>query len=189
MFKSIRRLTLIVLICFVMSSFLADLTIFPAEAKSFTQTETSGENSLAFSEEVYSSKNTSVLDDVYTTPAPESSEIFRFPIGTKISDAISHPTEPVIFAVDSANSLVYSVNVQTGTVREVYVGGSLERMDYFNDELFVTVLTGPHDSYRPKDDQNGAIAVIDANTMELKEKIDIDIDPFDIVAEEMVTYM
>jgi len=135
-----------------MYSFLANLTIFPVEA--------SGGNSLDSS----------------------SFELFKFPVGTKISDAMAHPTEPVIFAVDSANSVVYSVNVETGTVEEAYVDGTIERLDYFNDELFVTVLTGPYDSYRPKDDQNGAIAVIDANTMELKEKIDIDIDPFDIVA-------
>jgi len=159
MYKAKKKASLFVLICFAMYSFLANLTIFPVEA--------SGGNSLDSS----------------------SFELFKFPVGTKISDAMAHPTEPVIFAVDSANSVVYSVNVETGTVEEAYVDGTIERLDYFNDELFVTVLTGPHDSYRPKGDQNGAIAVIDANTMELKEKIDIDIDPFDIVAEEMVTYM
>jgi hypothetical protein len=151
------------------------------EANTFTQTETSGENSLAFSEDVYSSQNTSVSDDVYATPEPESSEVFKFPVDSRISDAISHPTEPVIFAADSVNSIVYSVNVETGTVKEVYVGGIPERMDYFNDELFVTVLPDSSNPYWREEVQSGAIAIIDTKTMALKEKIDVDIDPFDIV--------
>lgn len=182
MFKPSGRLALSVLICFVMSSFLSNLTIFPVKANTFTQTETSGENSLAFSEDVYSSQNTSVSDDVYATPEPETFEVFKFPVDSRISDAISHPTEPVIFAADSVNSIVYSVNVETGTVRDVYVGGTIERMAYFDDELFVTVLTGPRSIYLSREEQSGVIAVIDTKNMELKEKIEIDIDPFDIVA-------
>ncbi|GAE90286.1 alpha-L-arabinofuranosidase II precursor [Acetivibrio straminisolvens JCM 21531] len=109
-------------------------------------------------------------------------EEFEFPIGTKISDAISHPTEPVIFAADSANSKVYSVNVETGTVREVYIGGTIDKMAYFDNELFVTVLTNAYSPNSQPEGQSGVIAVIDTVAMELKEKIDIDIVPYDIVA-------
>ncbi|GAE90813.1 hypothetical protein JCM21531_4454 [Acetivibrio straminisolvens JCM 21531] len=117
-----------------MSSFLVNLTAFPAGAAD---------------ENLHS----------YTF------EKFKFPAGTKISDAISHPTEPVIFVADSANSKVYSINVETDMVREVYVGGTIERMAYFNNELFVTVLTNAHSPYWKPEDQSGVIAVIDTESM------------------------
>lgn len=88
----------------------------------------------------------------------------------------------MIFAADSANSIVYSTNVETGEVREAYIGDKIGRMAYLDNELFVTVLTDSQSLYWLQEGPNGMIAVIDTKTMELKEKIDIAIRPFNIFA-------
>jgi len=55
-------------------------------------------------------------------------------------------------------------------------------MAYLDNELFVIALTDSQSLYWLPEGPNGMIAVIDTKTVELKEKIDIKIRPFNIFA-------
>jgi hypothetical protein len=116
-----------------------------------------------------------------TTPTPTSVPGIMLPFNANITDAVEHPEKPVIFAADASNSKVYSVNIETGIVKEAFIDGAIERLDYQDDILYVTVLEGVHSSYWWEEDQSGGIVMIDANTMEIIKKFEIDIDPYDIV--------
>ncbi|MGE5398512.1 MAG: CARDB domain-containing protein, partial [Chitinophagales bacterium] len=50
------------------------------------------------------------------------------------------------------------------------------------NELYVALLSHKHDSYWDDDEQYGAIAVLDKNNLHLIDKLDIQVDPFDIIA-------
>ena len=118
-----------------------------------------------------------------STPALPPASGIMLPFNADISDAVEHPEKPVIFIADAANSKVYSINVETGEFKETFIGGAIERLDYQNDTLYVTVLVWPHNSYYYLDEaQSGVIVMIDADTMEIEERFETDIAPYDIVA-------
>lgn len=57
----------------------------------------------------------------------------------------------------------------------------VEGITFANDEVYVTLLKSGHHEYLPSSDQGtGAVAIIDANNFTLKDRFDVNIDPFDI---------
>ncbi len=101
-----------------------------------------------------------------------------------IMDYDVHPTEPILYFLDGFSNSVVSFNYQTYELKEVPFSLPAERMDYANGYLYVTLLKGTHSSYWWNEDQTGAFAVVDVNTMKIRNVVHIEVDPFDIAADD-----
>ncbi len=77
----------------------------------------------------------------------------------------------------------------TGKIRRLTMNLVPERIYFYNNELYVALLKGIHSSYWWNEDQEGAIAIINTDTFTLAEQFDIDMDPFDIVADGKSIYV
>jgi serine protease Do len=60
---------------------------------------------------------------------------------------------------------------------------------YDNGELYVTLLKGEHNSYWWDEVQEGAVAIVDPQTFKIKKYFDINVDPYDIVADDNYFYV
>lgn len=106
------------------------------------------------------------------------------PVNAEISDAVMDPEKPIMYLVDAANSKVYAINFEKSSKKEIKLNLPPERIAYNNGKLYVTLLKMKHSSYTFDEDQEGAVAIIDAQTMSLSSQFDIDVDPFDIEADK-----
>lgn len=101
-----------------------------------------------------------------------------------IIDYDMDPKEPIVYLLDSSTNEVISLNYDTYDVESVELGLPAERITYANNKLYVTQLKGKHSHQWFDKDQQGAFAVIDATTMKQEKVINIDLDPFDIEADD-----
>ncbi|MFC3882168.1 S-layer homology domain-containing protein [Bacillus songklensis] len=101
----------------------------------------------------------------------------------KIQDTDIHPSEPIIYVLDSIENQVVALNYETYEMTAVPLNLPAERMTYRNGKIYVTLLKGQHSSYWWAKDQQGAVAIIDANQMKVEKQFNIDLDPFDIAAD------
>ncbi|WP_100401915.1 S-layer homology domain-containing protein [Bacillus sp. FJAT-42315] len=95
-----------------------------------------------------------------------------------------HPTEPVVYLLDGSSNEVVALNYDTYEIESVELTLPAERIAYANNKLYVTQLKGKHSPHWFDEDQQGAFAVIDTTTMTQEKLIDIDLDPYDIEADE-----
>ncbi|WP_456273117.1 S-layer homology domain-containing protein [Bacillus sp. AK031] len=102
----------------------------------------------------------------------------------KVLDYDAHPTEPIIYVLDGKSNSVVELNIENQEVNAVELQFPVERMDYANGKIFVTQLKGQHSYYWWDEDQEGAFAVINTDTMELENTIHIKLDPYDIAADD-----
>nr|WP_249365686.1 hypothetical protein [Cytobacillus citreus] len=105
-----------------------------------------------------------------------------------IREAVIHPSQPIIYALNE-NKDVLEINYETGKVQRLTMNLIPERIYFYNNELYVALLKGTHSPYWWKEYQEGAIAIIDTATFTLAEQFNIDIDPFDIVADGKSIYV
>lgn len=116
-------------------------------------------------------------------PGPPISSI-DLPI--KVKDALIDPERTVIYMSGYGKKEIYSVDYTSGsssTVSFVYTPESLELgRGLYADELYAALLHREHSYYWREEDQTGTIAVIDRNTFQVKDTIDLLVDPYDIVA-------
>lgn len=105
-----------------------------------------------------------------------------------IREVVEHPTKPIIYALNE-NKDVLEINYGTEKIRRLTMNLVPERIYFFNDELYVALLKGTHSHYWWTEDQEGAIAIIDTSSFTLAEQFDIDMDPFDIVADGKSIYV
>ncbi|QEY20785.1 hypothetical protein D0S48_08775 [Psychrobacillus sp. AK 1817] len=105
-----------------------------------------------------------------------------------IREVIEHPSKPIIYALNE-NKDVLEINYGTGKVRRLTMNLVPERIYFYNDELYVALLKGIHSSVWWNEDQEGAIAIINTSSFTLLEQFDIDMDPFDIVADGKSIYV
>ncbi|MDP4183019.1 MAG: hypothetical protein Q8942_18270, partial [Bacillota bacterium] len=108
----------------------------------------------------------------------------KLPDNCQISDTVLNPSKPLIYAVDTANSKVYAVNYNSGSVNEVSLNYMPEKITIFNNELFVTLVMRKHSSGWDTEDQYGGIAILDADNMSINDEFDINLDPYDIDVDE-----
>lgn len=102
-----------------------------------------------------------------------------------VTDAIMHPTKPLLYITDKSHKKLYEYNVDTNKyVRQISFGLEPESIDFANNEIYVGLLKKAHDPQVYTKDQAGAIAIIDPGTFEVTEQLDINLDPFDIVIDK-----
>ncbi|WP_202081349.1 copper amine oxidase N-terminal domain-containing protein [Caldalkalibacillus salinus] len=102
-------------------------------------------------------------------------------------ETLLHPTEPILYTLDDNGLVVIDLTDQS--VEHVTLPLPAERMDLYDDKLYITMLTGEHSPYRWEEDQSGEIAVVNINTLNLSKRFEIDIDPYGVVADENYLYV
>lgn len=111
-----------------------------------------------------------------------------FYLSDLIREVVEHPSKPIIYALNE-NKDVLEINYETGIVRRLTMNLIPERIYFHNNELYVALLKGTHSSYWWDEEQEGAIAIINTTTFKLAEQFNIDMDPFDIVADGKSIYV
>jgi hypothetical protein len=101
-----------------------------------------------------------------------------------VTDAIMHPTEPILYVIDGNDNTLGSINVETYEENYVELPYPAEKLAYANGKVYVTQVKKPHSSYTFDENQQGAFATFDAQTLEALGLIHIKLDPFDIVADD-----
>ncbi|MFK2824611.1 S-layer homology domain-containing protein [Bacillus sp. B190/17] len=94
------------------------------------------------------------------------------------------PVKPIVYLLDGSTNEVVALNYETYDAESVELDLPAERIAYANNKIYATQLKGKHDYYVPDKDQRGAFAVIDAATMKQDKVINIDLDPYDIEADD-----
>lgn len=103
-------------------------------------------------------------------------------------DVVHDPELPVIYGINDYGELI-SVNYETKSIKRLSFSYPAESLAYHNGELFVTLLKGQHSSYWDEEEQEGAVAIVDAATFNIKKMFDIKLDPYDIVADGKYFYV
>ncbi|SFQ10794.1 hypothetical protein SAMN05421670_0961 [Psychrobacillus psychrotolerans] len=102
--------------------------------------------------------------------------------------AVIHPSQPIIYALNE-NKDVLEINYETRKVRRLTMNLVPETIYFQNNELYVALLKSTRSSYLWEEYQKGAIAIINATSFKLVEQFNINIDPFDIVADDKSIYV
>ncbi len=97
------------------------------------------------------------------------------PENVEISDTVMHPVQPVLYAVDTANSRLYAINYENKSISETGFSMKPERITFSNDKLYVTLLN------LPEEQQSAAVAVLNPLDLSLIKQINIDSEPSDVV--------
>jgi hypothetical protein len=95
---------------------------------------------------------------------------------------VADPTKPIVYAIDDTLNRVYSINYETKAVSSLDLNLPPGRLYYSNNTLYVSFSINGH-IYHSTDPEEGAIAIIDATTLTLKDQFYIDIDPYDMVVD------
>ncbi|MDF2533227.1 MAG: hypothetical protein K0Q65_2808, partial [Clostridia bacterium] len=119
-------------------------------------------------------------DNISLTEVVPTPQGMQLPAGALITDTVMHPSEPIMYAVDNANSKLYAINYETEVVAETSFNLKPERVDYSNGKLYVTLLKAPHNSTLYDANQTGAIEIMNALNLSVVKRIDINTDPYDI---------
>lgn len=112
-------------------------------------------------------------------------EIFDLPATINgVTDVVYHEQNNQFFMAQKANKSVVVIDADTGDVQKTFTFDYMaERVELSHDKstLYVTLLTQEHSSYWWEEEQEGRIAVIDVDTLEVTSTHLLNIDPFDIV--------
>ncbi|MEA3318378.1 MAG: cell wall-binding repeat-containing protein [Bacillota bacterium] len=103
-------------------------------------------------------------------------------IEEKMVDVAIHPTKPIIYYTNTRKA-VKAFNYENGTVNTLHFDEEAESIYFANNKLYVSLLKGEHSSYWWEEDQEGAIAVINADTFTVDKRLEVNIDPYDIVVD------
>ncbi|WP_110111938.1 S-layer homology domain-containing protein [Bacillus sp. CGMCC 1.16541] len=100
----------------------------------------------------------------------------------KILDTDIHESKPILYLLDAIENEVVALNYETYEYESVRLPLPVEKMTYVNGKIYVTQLKGKHSPGWWGENQRGAFAVIDANSMKVEKQFNIELDPFDIAA-------
>lgn len=125
-----------------------------------------------------------IQPDLSIDPLPGTKQT----VSARFIDAVHDAELPIIYGIDVYGDLI-SYNYETNTKQSVSFSLPAESIFYSNGKIFLTLLKGDHSSYWWDEDQEGAIAIVDASTLKTINTFDIPIDPYDIVADENYVYV
>ncbi len=106
-----------------------------------------------------------------------------FALDFTVTDALIHPSEPILYITSKEKKQVYAFNYITRKLSALAFDDPPESLAFGNNELYVSLLKGEHSSYWWEEDQRGSIAVIDPSRFEKKDQLDINLDPYDILVD------
>ncbi len=112
----------------------------------------------------------------------------RFYFDDSIYEAVQHPTEPIIFAINDDGKVV-RINYATKQIDRLDLGYPADKMVYSKGELLVTLIKQEPHSNRPENFQKGGVAIIDTATFTKKNVFDVSIDPYSIAADDQYFYV
>lgn len=120
-------------------------------------------------------------DVVWESTAYVDTELKEY-IEEKMVDVAIHPTKPIIYYTNTRKA-VKALNYETGKVNTLTFNEKTESIYFANNKLYVSLLKGEHSSTWWEEDQEGVIAVINADTFTLDKRLEVNIDPYDIVVD------
>ena len=100
-----------------------------------------------------------------------------------VTEAVSHPDKPVIYTIDDSKSRIRAydlVNQKQAAVSPAFKE-TPRKMTYANGELYV-IFT--YTEYNNTETEAGVIRVLDPDTLSVKDSWEIDITPYNIVADD-----
>ncbi len=130
---------------------------------------------------VIGGENAVSSDVVWDSSAFVDSDLRQI-IKEDIVDSTIHPTKPIIYYTNSKDKLIRALNYETGKVQTIEFKEKPESIYFANNKLYVALLKREHSSYWDQY-QEGAIAIINSDTFKLDKKLEINLDPFDIVVD------
>ncbi|MDG0808462.1 M4 family metallopeptidase [Cohnella rhizosphaerae] len=99
----------------------------------------------------------------------------------EVKQMIQHPTLPIVYAIFKDSNQVAAVNLSTGETAEATMDRQPERLYAANGKLYVALVDRPHSSYWWVEDQTGALAVLNEQSLAVDKQFTVDTDPFDLI--------
>lgn len=103
------------------------------------------------------------------------------PLDFTPTETIIDPKNPVLYMTDQANNKVYALNYQTKEIKSCQLDFPPERITFDNGELYVTLLKG---SIQHWADVPGSIQILNAQTLQPVDRLDLSFDPSDVVVKD-----
>lgn len=97
--------------------------------------------------------------------------------------SVMDPNRPVLYSLSDDDNSIRSYNLTTGEEKSIQLNAAPEQLYVENNKIYVSIVHGPHNSYN-FGPQSGEIAIIDAVEFKHEKTFEIDIDPFDLVADK-----
>jgi subtilisin family serine protease len=111
-------------------------------------------------------------------------DIVEFPF--RAEDAVADPVKPVLYMLNVPEGKLQVYNYETGASAEVNLDCIPVSIDIgkgqYSDELYVALSSRVPKPYSSSEAHPRSIAVIDKESLQVKDYISIDIEPFDLVA-------
>jgi hypothetical protein len=104
-------------------------------------------------------------------------------LGFKPNDAVIDPNLPIIYMTKLGSKTIYAANFVSGEIKALALPYPAERLELYNDRLYVTQHKMAHEYYTTKP-LVGAIAEVDTKSFTATKIIDVDTDPYDIAIDE-----
>ncbi|WP_160034942.1 stalk domain-containing protein [Paenibacillus sp. An7] len=103
-----------------------------------------------------------------------------------IQEAVTDPSRPVVYAIDDTESTIVSYDLAKKKVTKISTSFSKapRKLVYASGELYVIFSDGEYSPYRFDEEQGGTVRVLDPSTLQVIDEWDVDIDPYDIAADE-----
>lgn len=103
-------------------------------------------------------------------------------LGFAPNDTVMDPVKPVLYMTRMGSKTIYSANLSTGEIKSLALPYPAERLEFYNNKLYVTQHKMTHQYVAST--LIGAIAEVDAQTFTLTKVIDVDADPYDIAIDK-----
>ncbi|MFK9090166.1 YncE family protein [Bacillus salipaludis] len=117
------------------------------------------------------------------TPSKNDPSVTPKNLGFNPVDTVVDPNKPVIYMTRKESKTIYAANFSTGEVKALALPYPAERLELFNNKLYVTQHEMTH-QYDTDEPLIGAIAEVDTQTFNATRLIEIDTDPYDIAIDE-----
>ena len=103
----------------------------------------------------------------------------------QVIDVVKKPDEPVLYLIDGLTNSLVTVNYETYEHAIMDLPYPAESLAYANGKVYVTQHKMAHNRYSESTDEKGAYAVYDAATLKLIKLWHIDMDPYQIQADDL----
>lgn len=101
-----------------------------------------------------------------------------------ITDTAINSSKPIVYMVDKENKKLYAFNYDTNKLESMTFNYAPQSVTFANGELYVSILTQNANSSGNIYQQEGAVAIIDADSFALRDQFKVYIDPYDIAVDK-----